>query len=233
MTRQIELCAAAVAFIAVLNVTACVESDPLTVTKSKADRVVDLTGTDQPASLTTHEDAAKATVALISIVSTAAVVIGEVGGAAGDLFPSEDNPCPGGGSASSSIGGSFNHPRLHMTFSNCVRGDFTLDGQSSITCDDLNGSSCPSGSIYIGEGSEVLHFQRPEGVVIMVGNSNISTDQSARSLHAISDLQGEIRSMDETRAYSFVTQSLRLDIQETADNKAEVKIDGVAAAGGA
>lgn len=210
----------------------CVESEPLTAVKSKADRTLDLTGTEQAVDLATHENSAKATVALVSVVTTAAQIIGEVGGAAGDLFPNENNPCPGGGSASSDIGGSFAHPRLHMSFSNCVRGDFILDGQATITCDDLNGSSCPNGSIYVGEGDAVLHFQRPEGVVLMVGNANISADEATQHLHALADLRGEIRSLDETRSYSFLTESLDLDIQRVAEGRAEVRVAGVAATGG-
>ncbi len=215
-----------------LAATSCVESDPLTATAGKAERTLDLTGTDQAADLSTAENSAKATVALVNTVTTAALIIGELGSAAGDLFPNENNPCPGGGSASSSVGGSFNHPRLHMTFSSCVRGDFTLDGQASITCDDLNGSSCPSGSIYVGEGNAVLHFMRPEGIVLMVGNADISADEASQHLHAIADLKGEIRSADETRSYSFVTEALDLDIQRVSEGRAEVRISGVAAMGG-
>lgn len=229
MTTRVQL---GILFALAAAVSGCHESSSPPTLSSKADRTIDLTGTDQPADLTTHEDAAKATVALVSIVTAAAQVVGELGRAAGDLFPDEDNPCPGGGSASSSVGGSFNNPRLRMTFSQCVRGDFTLDGRATITCDDLDDSGCPSGSLYVGDGETVLHFQRPEGVVLMVGNTVINTNQDAGQLHAVADLKGEIRSIDEVRGYSFLTQALDLDIRRAADDQVDVRITGVAATGG-
>lgn len=212
-------------------VSGCGQSDGLSI-ETKADRTLDLSGSEAPADITTPENAAKAAVATIRVVVAASTVIGELGDAVGDLFPEEDNPCPGGGSASSDLGGSFSSPRLDMRFADCVRGEAVLDGFASITCDDFDGSSCSRGRATLGEGGDVLHFQNADGVILMRGQSQIVVDESARRLQATASFQGERRSWMEDQRYSFITENLNLDIQEVADDRAEVRINGVVGVGG-
>lgn len=218
---------------AVLVVAGCGSSTaPLEELHAKADHTLDLTGSGQPADLATHDSAARAAVAVTAIVAAAAEVLGELANAVGDLVPTEDHPCPDGGSASGDISGSFNHPRVHMSFHNCVRGEHTLDGVADVRCDELDGSRCVRGDVTIGEGGAVLYFRDPARVILTRGLASISSDQAAQSLHADTSLEGELRALSDEPGWSFVTGPLAVDLHKSADDTTEVRIEGIAGVGG-
>lgn len=196
------------------------------------DRSLDLSGTDQPATLETVEDAAKAAAALTGIVDATAEVADVIGDAVGDLFPSEDNPCPDGGSASSDLGGSLNHPRIRMEFHDCVRGEYTLDGIATIRCDDLSGSECRAGQATLGEAPTVLLLRDATRQVLMRGNAQVNSDKGAGRIAVLATLEGELRSLRaEGPRWSFATQNLSVDLQDTGE-QTEMRISGIAGAGG-
>lgn len=215
-----------------LAVAACGNSTGPDSAQGKLAADLDLAGADQPANLATHEDAAKAAVALVNVVNAMVLVFGELGDAVGDLVPDEDNPCPGGGSADGDLGGSFNHPRVRMHFYQCVRGDYTLDGAATIVCDDFDGSRCHRGQATVGEDGALLFFASPQQHVLLRGSADIAADEAARSLHAVTQLEGELRSATGPGRYGFVTHALALDLQQISDEVTEARIDGVAAIGG-
>lgn len=201
------------------------------------DRSLDLSGADQPADLPTGDEAAMAAVGITRIVDATAEVSEALADAVGDLFPDEDNPCPKGGSASSDLSGSLNHPRIRMEFHECVRGDITLDGIATIRCNDLDGTDCKKGEVTLGDGESVLLFRNSaagrERNILMRGGANVFNDEGAQRVHVVANLQGESRAVTENGPrYSFITEALTVDLHDLADDQTEVWIDGVVGIGG-
>jgi hypothetical protein len=202
-----------------------------------ADRSIDLAGADQPADLATTDAAARASVATTRSVRAVAILFDELGGAVGDLFPSEDHPCPDGGSASGDLSGSISHPRLRMQFDHCVRSDYTLDGVATIICDDFDGSSCRAGRATLGDGGDVLFFESRKGTFphrsVTRGEAMLTSDPDAQALHVTATLDGELRSLSHDRRFGFTLQGLVVDVHKTGDGVAEVRLDGVSGIGAA
>jgi hypothetical protein len=196
----------------------------------------DLAGTDPPADLRSAGQAARATVGVTAVVEAMAQVIGELGDAVGDLFPDEDHPCPDGGSASSDLGGSLNHPKLRMEFRACVRGAHTLDGIAVIRCDDYDSRGCHRGQATLGENGAVLYYRHDADgaarVVLLAGIAEIALDQDAGWLYARTWLQGEQRNPASGARYSFVTDAFAVDIRQTGEDVQEIRLEGVAGIGG-
>jgi len=232
MPYTVRSCMRSVAIATVAALAACAQSTAPESLQGKAETGPDFSGSEQPADVSTPENAAKAAAAVVGVVGAAVEMFGELGDAVGDLVPSEDNPCPDGGSASGELSGSFNHPRVRMSFQRCVRGANTLDGAAEVVCDDFDGSRCHRGQVTVGNGEQLLYFRNAARVVLVRGSAYIVADEDARSLQADTSLQGEFRSLDEIPLHSFVTESLDVGIREVADQVAEVRLDGVSGFGG-
>lgn len=204
--------------------------------RAAEERSIDTSGHDQPAALDTAEQAAMATAGMVRLVESTAGLSSELGHAAGDLFPTADNPCPEGGSASSDVSGSLNRPRIRMQFQDCRRPAGRLDGVATITCQELDGSECTRADVEIGEGDTPLLFEpqasAPPSLLLMRGWAAVESDQPAGRLRVVADLTGELRSRDGPARWAFVTSQLEVDLQELPDGGREARLAGVAGFGG-
>ncbi|HUP92660.1 MAG TPA: hypothetical protein VM074_10470 [Solimonas sp.] len=198
--------------------------------------VIDLSGTDQPADLPTPLEGAMGVAGVQRIVDAVAAAASELGGAAGDLFPSKDNPCPDGGDASSDLSGSVSNPRIRMEFHGCVRGEVTLDGVATITCKELDGSDCVKADVALGDGDAVLYLRDAAAgrrrIFLLHGFAHVETDEPAQRLTVLADLQGELRALEAPTRFSFVTGGFGVDLHKVSEEQTEVRIEGLAGFGG-
>ena len=205
---------------------------------SKTNNPLNLAGTELAAPMRTPEHAARATVAVTRVVDLTAEVSDSVGDALKDLFPEEDNPCPGGGSASRDVTGSLNRPRITMSFGDCLRGEVQLNGIVQVACEDFDGSRCAAGELHYGDGdpASVLYYQRgPFGtgqVIVLRGIATFISNENARVLDVTASLDGETFIDASGARYSFVTQNLRVNLQDMSDGSQQMRFEGITAIGG-
>ena len=205
---------------------------------SKTNDPLNLDGTNLDAPMRTPEEAARAAVAVTRVVDLTAEVSDSVGDALGDLFPEEDNPCPGGGSASSDLSGSLSRPRITMSFGDCVRGGVQLNGIAQVTCEDFDGSRCAAGELRYGSGdsASVLYHRRGalDGgqVIVLRGIATVIHNEAAGVLDVSATLDGETFIDGSGARYSFVTENLRVNLQDMPDGTQQMRLEGVSAIGG-
>lgn len=204
----------------------------------KTNDPLNLDGTNLPAPMRTPENVARAAVAVTRVVDLTAEVSDSVGDALKDLFPEEDNPCPGGGRASREVSGSLSRPRITMSFGECLRGEVQLSGMVQLTCEDFDGSNCTRGELRYGDGDPASVLQHRRGafgsgqVIVLRGIATVTRDDNARVLDVAATLNGETFVDAAGARYSFVTENLRVNLQDLPDGTQQMRLEGVTAIGG-
>lgn len=201
---------------------ACADSTrPLPGVQARADA--------QEADLADTDTVARLGAGLTGLVRDLGNSFGELGDAVGDLVPEEDNPCPGGGSASGDLGGSINHPKVRMQFYECVRASGEmLHGNATVVCDDFSGGRCRRGEATLGQDGVEFIFRNVNRSLQVQGVAQLVFDESARRLAAVLDLQGGFQTPQGLDLHRFRTQSLGVDLREVAEDSIEVLIEGQA-----